>query len=423
LVSLPRVAITGMGVVSAFGVGREVYWDAIRRGQSGTRAITEFDVSTYPCKVAAPVPAVDMSMAMPLAGEAGPRDSHADPKRYSRAALFGVVAAREAWNDAGLGFGEPNAGVIIGSGGGGIDVGERQYQDFFTTGGQHVTPYAIAIGICGMVSSEISIALGVRGISHVLSTGCTSSTDALGYACMLLRQGECDVLLSGGADGCVLPGMIFGFSRMRAVSTHYNDRGAEASRPFDRGRDGFVLGEGAWMLTLELEDRARARGAAVYATIDGYASTCDAYHRVQMDPDGEQIVRCMQMAIDRAGRAAEEIGYINYHGTSTQLNDAIEARCTRLAFGALADRIPGSSTKSMIGHPQGASGAAGVVATALGLSRGFLPPTVNLTDPDPNCDLDFIPNAGRAAQPEAALCNCLGFGSKNSALVLGRAHG
>ena len=418
-----RVAITGIGAVSAFGVGREVYWDAIRRGQSGTRAITEFDVSTYPCKVAAPVPPVDSTAAMPLNGEASARDSRADPKRYSRAALFGVIAAREAWNDAGLGFGEANAGVIIGSGGGGIDVGERQYQDFFTTGGQHVTPYAIAIGICGMVSSEISIALGVRGISHVLSTGCTSSTDALGYACMLLQQGECDVLLSGGADGCVLPGMIFGFSRMRAVSTRYNDRGAEASRPFDRGRDGFVLGEGAWMLTLELESRARARGAAIYATIDGYASTCDAYHRVQMDPDGEQIVRCMHTAIARSGRAAEEIGYINYHGTSTQLNDAIEARCTRLAFGALADRIPGSSTKSMIGHPQGASGAAGVVATALGLSRGFLPPTINLTDPDPNCDLDFIPNEGRAAQPEAALCNCLGFGSKNSALILGRYHG
>ncbi len=418
-----RIAITGMGVVSAFGAGREVYWDAIRRGQSGTRAITEFDVSTYPCQVAAPVPPLDMTAAMPLSGEAAPRDSRADPRRYSRAALFGVIAAREAWNDAGLGFAQPNAGVIIGSGGGGIDIGEQQYRDFFTTGGQHVTPYAIALGICGMVSSEISIALGVRGISHVLSTGCTSSTDALGYACMLLREGECDVLLSGGTDGCVLPGMIFGFSRMRAVSTHYNDRGAEASRPFDRGRDGFVLGEGAWMLTLELEDRARARGAAIYATIDGYASTCDAYHRVQMNPDGEQIVRCMHTAIARAGRSAEEIGYINYHGTSTQLNDAIEVRCTRLAFGALADRIPGSSTKSMIGHPQGASGAAGVVATALALSRGFLPPTINLTDPDPNCDLDFIPNEGRVAQPEAALCNCLGFGSKNSALVLGRSHG
>ncbi len=418
-----RVAITGIGAVSAFGAGREAYWDAIRHGRSGTRAITEFDVSTYPCKVAAPVPPLDITAAQPLTGETGGRDSHADPKRYSRAALFGVIAAREAWNDAGLAFGEANAGVIIGSGGGGIDVGERQYQDFFTTGGKNVTPYAIALGICGMVSSEISIALGVRGISHVLSTGCTSSTDALGYACMLLRQGECDVLLSGGTDGCVLPGMIFGFSRMRAVSTHYNDRGAEASRPFDRGRDGFVLGEGAWMLTLELEDRARARGAAVYATIDGYASTCDAYHRVQMDPDGEQIVRCMRTAIARAGRQPADIGYINYHGTSTQLNDTIEARCTRLAFGGAADRIPGSSTKSMIGHPQGASGAAGVVATALALSRGFLPPTINLTDSDPACDLDFIPNQGRAAQPEAALCNCLGFGSKNSALVLGRSHG
>jgi 3-oxoacyl-[acyl-carrier-protein] synthase II len=207
------------------------------------------------------------------------------------------------------------------------------------------------------------------------------------------------------------------------VSTHYNDRAAVASRPFDKGRDGFVLGEGAWMMALELEDRARARGAQIYATIEGYASTCDAYHRVQMDPDGEQIVRCMQEAVAKSGRAVEEIGYINYHGTSTQLNDAIESRCTRLAFGDLADRIPGSSTKSMIGHPQGASGSAGVVATALALSRGFLPPTINQTCPDPACDLDFIPNEGRDAAPVAALCNCLGFGSKNSALVIGRSDG
>ena len=419
----PGVAITGIGVISAFGAGREAFWNAISRGQSGTRAITDFDASTYPCQVAAPVPALDMSSAMVLEGELGPRDTRADPKRYSRAARFGVLAAREAWNDAGLSFAEPKAGVIIGSGGGGIDVGERQYQDFFQHNGQHVTPYAIAVGICGMVSSEISIALGLRGISHVLSTGCTSSTDALGYAAMLLRHGECDVLLSGGTDGCVLPGMIFGFSRMRAVSTHFNDRPAEASRPFDRCRDGFVLGEGAWMLALELEERARGRGARIYATIEGYASTCDAYHRVQMDPDGEQIVRCMHEAIARSGRAPEEIGYINYHGTSTQLNDAIESRCTRLAFGPLADRIPGSSTKSMIGHPQGASGSAGVVATALALSRGFLPPTINLTQPDPQCDLDFIPHVGREASVEAALCNCLGFGSKNSALVLGRSDG
>jgi 3-oxoacyl-[acyl-carrier-protein] synthase II len=419
----PRVAITGIGVVSTFGAGREVFWDAVSRGESGTRAITEFDASTYPCRVAAAVPAIDLSAAATLPGEHNGRDSRADPRRYSRAALFGVGAAREAWCDAGLSFGEANAGVMIGTGGGGIDVGERQYQDFFVSNGDHVTPYAIAIGICGMVSSEISIALGLHGVSHVLSTGCTSSTDALGYASMLLRQGECDLMLSGGTDGCVLPGMIFGFSRMRAVSTRYNDRPQEASRPFDRGRDGFVLGEGAWMLALELEDRARARGARVYATIDGYASTCDAYHRVQMDPDGEQIVRCMNLAMERAGRAREEVGYINYHGTSTQLNDAIESRCTRAVFGPLADRVPGSSTKSMIGHPQGASGAAGVVASALALSRGFLPPTINLRDQDPACDLDFIPNEGRSVDAEAALCNCLGFGSKNSALVLGRSDG
>jgi len=419
-VSTPRIVITGIGVVSTFGAGRERFWDHVSRGVSGTRAITEFDVTGYPSQVAAAVPPVDMTAAPALDGETAEGwESRADPKRYSRAALFGVIAGREAWQDAGLGVGTPGAGVIIGSGGGGIDVGEKQYRDFFTNGGKGVTPYAIAIGICGMVSSEISISLGLRGVSHVLSTGCTSSTDAIGYAAALLRAGEADVMLTGGTDGCVLPGMMFGFGRMRAVSTHYNDRPAQASRPFDRGRDGFVLGEGAWMLVLEREDRARARGARIYASVDGYASTCDAYHRVQMDPDGTEIVRCMETAIAKSGRAKETIGYVNYHGTSTQLNDAVEARCTRRTFGALADRLPGSSTKSMIGHPQGASGAAGVVTTALALARGFLPPTINLTNPDPACDLDFLPITGRAARVEAALCNCLGFGSKNSALVLG----
>ena len=415
----PRVVISGIGVVSPYGVGRERFWDHVSRGVSGTRRITQFDVSTYPCQVAAWVPPVSMDDAVRLEGD-DESDGRADPRRYSRAALFGVVAGREAWSDAGLCAGERGAGVLIGSGGGGIDVGERQYEDFFTQGGKHVTPYAIALGICGMVSSEISISLGLRGMSHVLSCGCTSSTDAMGYAAALIRSGEYDVVLSGGTDGCVLPGMIFGFSRMRAVSTRYNDRPGEASRPFDRGRDGFVLGEGAWMVVLEREGRARARGARPYAVIEGYASTCDAYHRVQMDPDGPEIVRCIETALEKAGRTSEEIGYVNYHGTSTQLNDAIESRCVRRVFGSRADQVPGSSTKSMIGHPQGASGAAGVVTTALGMSRGILPPTINLSDQEPACDMDFIPNEARPVQIEAALCNCLGFGSKNSALVLGR---
>jgi 3-oxoacyl-[acyl-carrier-protein] synthase II len=415
----PGVVITGIGVVSPFGVGRQTFWDHVSQGRSGTKAITQFDVSTYPCQVAAWVPPVSIDDAVALEGD-DDRDGRADPRRYSRAALFGVIAGREAWRDAGLRAGEPRAGVLIGSGGGGIDVGEKQYEDFFTTGGKHVTPYAIAVGICGMVSSEISISLGLRGLSHVLSCGCTSSTDAIGYAASLIRAGEYDMLLSGGTDGCVLPGMIFGFCRMRAVSTRYNDRPAEASRPFDKGRDGFVLGEGAWMLVLEREDRALARGATRYARIEGYGSTCDAYHRVQMDPDGGEIVRCIETALQKSHRRPEEIGYINYHGTATQLNDAIESRCVRRVFGAHADHVPGSSTKSMIGHPQGASGAAGVTATALAMTTGILPPTINLDEADPACDMDFIPRTPRTADIDAALCNCLGFGSKNSALVLGR---
>ena len=270
-----------------------------------------------------------------------------------------------------------------------------------------------------MVSSEISISLRLRGVSHVLSCGCTSSTDAIGYAAALIRAGEADVLISGGTDACVTPGMIFGFSRMKVVSTSYNDRPSEASRPFDKGRDGFVLGEGAWMIVLEREDRARVRGAKIYASVDGYGSTCDAYHRVQMAPEGEEIVRAISIAIERSGRHPESIGYVAYHGTSTLLNDTVESRCVRQVFGTHADRVAGSSVKSMIGHPQGASGAAGIVTAALAIARGFLPPTINQREIDPWCDLDFIPNEGRRSGIDAALCNCLGFGSKNSAIVIG----
>jgi 3-oxoacyl-[acyl-carrier-protein] synthase II len=422
--SSARVAITGIGVVSPYGVGREIFWRHVSRGCSATRAITEFDASDFPCTVAAPVPAVTIDDAVTITerfGSVPERGGRPDPRRYSRASLIAVVAASEAWSDAGLRLNEPNAGVLVGSGAGGIDVAERQYYEFFCDGWKRVTPYAIPVSIVGMVSSEISIALELHGISHVVSTGCTSSTDAIAYAASMIRLGEADVILSGGADACVTPGMIFGFSKMKVVATRYNDVPAAASRPFDKDRDGFVLGEGAWMVVLEREDRARARGARIYATIDGYGSTCDAYHRVQMHPDGEQIVRAMRLAIERSNHPMEEIGYVNFHGTSTLLNDAVESRCVRQLFHTMADRVPGSSTKSMIGHPQGASGAAGIVTTALALSRGYLPPTINQAVPDPDCDLDFIPNTGRQADVQAALCNCLGFGSKNSAMVLGRA--
>jgi 3-oxoacyl-[acyl-carrier-protein] synthase II len=420
-----RIAITGIGVVSPFGVGRERFWRHITAGCSGTRVIDEFDVSSFPCQVAAPLPPLSIDEAAVVDGPAGnghTQQNHADPRRYSRASLAGVIAAREAWADARLRLAEPNAGVIVGSGAGGIEVGERQYREFFTDALKKVTPYAIPVSIVGMISSEISIALQLHGISHVLSTGCTSSTDAIGYGLSLLRAGDCDVLLSGGVDACVTPGMMYGFARMRVMATRYNDTPAAASRPFDRGRDGFVLGEGAWMVVLEREESAARRGVHVYAYVDGYASTCDAYHRVQMDPDGAEIVRAMQTALDRAGRRPDEIGYVNYHGTSTQLNDAIEVACVKRVLGRRAELVPGSSTKSMVGHPQGASGACGIVTTALALDRGELPPTINLHDPDPACDLDFIPHRSRQAEARAALCNCLGFGSKNSAVVLGAAR-
>ena len=423
----PRVVISGIGVASPYGAGREVFWSHVVRGQSATRRIDEFDPAAFACQVAAPLPPLDIASAPALdavdgAGDEGDTAMHdrAEARRYSRASLAGVIAAREAWSDAGLRRGEPGAGVIIGTGGGGIELGEKQYREFFTDGQRRVTPYAIPVSICGMLSSEISMALQLHGISHVLSTGCTSSTDATGYALGLLRAGEADVLLCGGVDACVTPGMIYGFSRMRVVSTAFNDQPSLASRPFDQARDGFVLGEGAWMYVLELEERARARGAHVYAVVEGYGSTCDAYHRVQMDPEGVQIVRAMRLALDRAGRSPESIGYVNFHGTSTQLNDAIEVRCVRAVFAQHAERLRGSSTKSMVGHPQGASGACGIVTTALALDRAYLPPTINVDRLDAACDLDVLPNVGRADEVEAALCNCLGFGSKNSAVVLGR---
>ena len=419
----PRVAITGIGVVSPYGVGRDCFWRHVSGGCSATRNIVDFDASPFPCTVAAPVPAVTIEEGTFVSERAGdvPPAGRADPRRYSKASLIAVIAAREAWADAGLRLNEPNAGVLVGSGAGGIDVAERQYGEFFGDGWKRVTPYAIPVSIVGMISSEISIALELHGISHVISTGCTSSTDAIAYAASLIRSGEAEAILTGGADACVTPGMIFGFSKMRVIATRYNDNPSAASRPFDRDRDGFVLGEGAWMLVLERYDRARARGARIYATIDGYGSTCDAYHRVQMNPDGEQIVRAMRLAIERSGHALEEIGYVNYHGTSTVLNDAVEARCVRELLGPRAADVPGSSTKSMIGHPQGASGASGIVTTVLALANGYLPPTINLEEPDPQCDLDLLPRVGRAGTPVAALCNCLGFGSKNSAMVVGRA--
>jgi 3-oxoacyl-[acyl-carrier-protein] synthase II len=262
---------------------------------------------------------------------------------------------------------------------------------------------------------------GFRGLSHVISTGCTSSTDAIGYAYRNIQAGVLDLIIAGGVDAPIAPLILRGFMAMRILASRWNHCPPRASRPFSRDRDGFVLAEGSWFFVLEERERALARGAKILGEIAGYGSTCEAYHRVRLEECGEEPARAISLALEEARVAPEAVGYLNYHGTSTELNDRIETRAVKLAFGKHAYRLPGSSLKSLIGHPQGACGAAGVAATLLAMNHCFLPPTVNLEVPDPECDLDYIPQAGRRADIQYAVANCIAFGSKNSALVLRRA--
>jgi 3-oxoacyl-[acyl-carrier-protein] synthase II len=262
---------------------------------------------------------------------------------------------------------------------------------------------------------------GFRGFSHVITTGCTSSTDALGYAYRNIQAGVLHTMIAGGVDAPIAPLILRGFMLMRILSQRWNACPQRASRPFSRDRDGFVLGEGSWFFVLEEREHALARGATVYGEIAGYGSTCEAYHRVRLEECGEEPARAIGLALEEAGVPPEAVEYIHYHGTSTELNDRIETRAVKLAFGKHAGKLAGSSLKSMIGHPQGACGAAGVAATLLAMRDCFLPPTINLDVPDPECDLDYVPDPGRKLHIEYAVANCIAFGSKNSALVLRRA--
>ena len=409
-----RAVITGLGVVSPFGEGGGPFLEGLRAGRSATRAVTLFDPDDLPCRVAAEVPGFDPARYL----------EPEDLDRVGRVVPMAIAAAREALGDAGL---EPDTippgvrrdvAVLIGSGAGAIDFAERQYEAYYRRGIRRVNPFAISSSVVGMVSSELSIRFGFNGPSHVFSNGCTSSTDALGYALEAIRRGERDLVLAGGAEACITRGMMEGFCRMRAAAVGWNDRPEKASRPFDRDRSGFVLGEGAFLFVLEEAERAARRGVSIYAEVAGYAATCDAHHRVHMSRAGEESTRAMALALQSAGSAPEEVDYLNLHGTSTPQNDRVETLAVRALLGERATRVPASATKSMIGHPQGACGAAGVAATLLGMRHGFLPPTINHEHPDPECDLDHVPNTARPARVRLALCNCIGFGSKNAALVL-----
>jgi 3-oxoacyl-[acyl-carrier-protein] synthase II len=410
-----RIVITGVGVLSPNGVGRENYFAALKEGRSGIRTITQFDASSLPSRIAGEV---DFDSTLWV-----------DPKNMkhvSRVVPMVIGASDEALRDAGIDPSQMdletrrNFAVMLGSGGGAIEFSERMYELWYKGAVKQASVYAIPSGTIGTIASEISMAYDLHGFSHLISTGCTSSTDALGYAYRNLKLGVVDYILTGGADATITEGVMTGFCIMRIVSTQFNESPHAASRPFTRNRDGFVLGEGAWMFLMEREETARARGATIYAEVAGYGSTCDAYHRVRMDDSGEEPARAMQLAMKEAAIDPSEIDYLNYHGTSTDLNDRIETRAVKLAFGKKANQLPGSATKSMIGHPQGACGAAGVAATLMAFRDGVLPPTINLDTPDPECDLDYVPDIGRRARVDAAVCNTIAFGSKNSALVLRR---
>jgi 3-oxoacyl-[acyl-carrier-protein] synthase II len=402
-----------MGVVSPNGIGVESFAASCRNGVSGISALPEMGEIKLRSSAAAQVRNFEPTSVMELA----------EVRRVPRMVPMGLAASREALAMAKIQI-DPNdlarqrqIGVALGTGGGGLAFVEEQYRVLF----QHGTPslFSITAGTHGNLSSELSIQLHLRGPSHVLSTGCTSSTDAIGYATMLIRTGSMPMMLAGGADSPIAPGILNAFEKMRVISTRRWDEPSKSSRPFSADRDGFVLGEGAWMFLLEERDHAIARGANILAEILGYGSTCDAYHRVQIAPNVAEPVRAIELAIQDANAAKDDIGYINLHGTGTQMNDLMETLAVKNCFGEQAHRIPMSSVKSMIGHPQGACGAAGVAATILSMRDGVLHPTINLVNPDPQCDLDYVQNVGRPGAFDRAICNCIAFGSKNSALVIG----
>lgn len=409
-----RVVITGFGCVTPIGIGRDAFWDSLKAGRSGVRRIESFDPSEFQVQIAGEIREFDWR-------------SQLNPKEFQhvpRTVPLALAAARGAVSDAGikpenLSEEERRAfGVVIGTGGGGLAFTEKQFGFWFSGNAGRGSIYTIPASTHGGLSSELSMAFGLHGLSHVISTGCTSSTDAVFYAAQHIALGKQETMLAGGVDAPISPGILKGFEVMTVCTKEWNAEPHRASRPFSRDRSGMVISEGSWIFVLEEYDRAISRGAKIYAEIAGYGSTCDAYHRVRLEENGVEPARAMSLAIADAGLKPEDIDYINLHGTSTPLNDRIETRAVKIAFAEHAYNIPMSALKSQIGHPQGATGAAGIGATLLALNEGLLPPTINLDVPDPECDLDYVPNEARTAEIDSALCNCIGFGSKNSALVL-----
>ncbi|MCX7825167.1 MAG: beta-ketoacyl-ACP synthase II [Verrucomicrobiae bacterium] len=405
-----RVVITGMGVICSLGQSLEAFWRALLAGETKVDRITAFDPTPYDCQIAAEVR--DFNPA-PFFKQ--PKDA----RRCDRNIHFAVAAAKMAVKDSDLDLDKEDPdriGCVIGSGVGGLATFEEQHRILLEKGPGRMSPFTIPMMICNMATGIVSMEFGARGPNFATVSACATSAHAIGEAFRAIRFGDADIMIAGGTEATILPTGIAGFSAMRAMSVR-NDEPEKASRPFDRDRDGFVMGEGAGVLVLEELEHARRRSAVIYAELVGYGQTADAYHLTAPAPEGAGAARCMKRALENARLRPDQISYINAHGTSTPLNDKFETAAIKTVFGDHARKVAISSTKSMTGHLLGAAGAVEMIACAMALTRDIVPPTINYETPDPDCDLDYVPNQAREMKVEAVLNNALGFGGHNCTLI------
>ncbi len=403
------MVVTGLGVVTAVGHTVETFWASLIAGKVGVNRITLFDPSEFACQIGAEVRGWDVNQHM------DPKDA----RRNDRYTHFGFVAAKQAVVDSGLSMAAEDGdrvGVILSSGIGGMLTYETQLKVLFERGARKVSPFTIPSLIGNMCAGLVAIEFGARGPNFGIVSACASGTHALGEAAHAIRRGDADVMIAGGSEAAITPFAYASFCSMKAMSTR-NDSPQTASRPFDRNRDGFIMGEGAGVLVLESLEHAQARGARIYCELAGYAATCDAFHITQPDPDGKGLSLAMRRALDSAGLNPDRVDYINAHGTSTPYNDKFETLAIKKVFGDHARTLPISSTKSMTGHLLGAAGGIESVISAKTIQTGIIAPTMNLEEPDPECDLDYVPNAAREAAVRTVLSNNLGFGGQNASIV------
>lgn len=407
-----RVVITGLGVVSPLGIGVDKNWKNILAGKNGIGKITQFDATGFPSTIAGEVKDFNAGNYLP----------EKEARKMDRFIQLGMVAGIEAIKDAGIEVTEANAdriGVHIGSGIGGIHTIEANTRLLLEKGSRRISPFYIPMSIINMIAGNLSIMYGMKGPNLAMVTACATSTHAIGDAGRLIEYGDADVMIAGGADATITPTAIAGFGNARALSTR-NDEPETASRPWDKERDGFILGEGAGIVVLEEREHARKRGAKIYAELTGFGLSGDAYHMTSPLESGEGAARCMLNGLRNAGVNLEQVDYVNAHGTSTPLGDKAETRALKVAFGDYAYKLAVSSTKSMTGHLLGAAGAVEAIYTALAIRDQVAPPTINLVTPDPDCDLDYIPLTARPMKIEVALSNSFGFGGTNGTLVMRR---